>query len=106
MECCIANRSRSAVAGGGDVRVFHEQLGRSLLKNTVVSIGDGEPLQDKLLLRTVMKASSLCGRSETIRQTDAYHHEPESVSGTDPVEPTIFCLGLKLTPTQSRIDSM
>ena len=77
MECCIANRSWSAVAGGGDVRVFHEQLGRSLLKNTVVSSGDGEPLQDKLLLRTVRKASSLCGRSETIRQTDAYHHEPD-----------------------------
>ena len=38
-----------AVLGGGAVSVFYEQLGRSLPKGTIVSIGEGEPLLEKLL---------------------------------------------------------
>ena len=38
-----------AVLGGGAVSVFYEQLGRSLPKGTIVSIGEGEPLLEKLI---------------------------------------------------------
>ena len=38
-----------AVIGGGAVSVFYEQLGRSLPRGTVVSVGEGEPLLEKLL---------------------------------------------------------
>jgi radical SAM superfamily enzyme YgiQ (UPF0313 family) len=38
-----------AVLGGGAVSVFYEQLGRGLPKGTVVSVGEGEVLLEKLL---------------------------------------------------------
>lgn len=38
-----------AVVGGGAVSVFYEQLGRSLPKGTIVSVGEGETLLEKLL---------------------------------------------------------
>jgi radical SAM superfamily enzyme YgiQ (UPF0313 family) len=37
------------VLGGGAVSVFYEQLGRSLPRGTVVSVGEGEPLLEKLI---------------------------------------------------------
>ena len=38
-----------AVLGGGAVSVFYEQLGRQLPRGTVVSVGEGEPLLEKLI---------------------------------------------------------
>ena len=38
-----------AVLGGGAVSVFYEQLSKSLPKGTIVSIGEGEPLLEKLI---------------------------------------------------------
>lgn len=38
-----------AVLGGGAVSVFYEQLGRQLPRGTVVSVGEGEALLEKLL---------------------------------------------------------
>ena len=38
-----------AVVGGGAVSVFYEQLGRSLPKGTVVSVGEGETLLERLI---------------------------------------------------------
>lgn len=37
------------VLGGGAVSVFYEQLGRRLPKGTVVSVGEGEPLLEKMI---------------------------------------------------------
>ncbi len=37
------------VVGGGAVSVFYEQLGKSLPKGTIVSVGEGETLLEKLL---------------------------------------------------------
>jgi radical SAM superfamily enzyme YgiQ (UPF0313 family) len=37
------------VLGGGAVSVFYEQLGKILPKGTVVSVGEGEPLLEKLI---------------------------------------------------------
>ncbi|MEB3322328.1 MAG: radical SAM protein, partial [Synechococcaceae cyanobacterium] len=38
-----------AVVGGGAVSVFYEQLARRLPQGTVVSVGEGEPLLEKLI---------------------------------------------------------
>ncbi len=38
-----------AVIGGGAVSVFYEQLGKSLPKGTIISVGEGETLLTKLL---------------------------------------------------------
>ncbi|MBL1177899.1 photosystem II high light acclimation radical SAM protein [Pantanalinema sp. GBBB05] len=38
-----------AIVGGGAVSVFYEQLGKSLPKGTIVSVGEGEMLLEKLL---------------------------------------------------------
>lgn len=38
-----------AVLGGGAVSVFYEQLAKQLPRGTVVSVGEGEPLLEKLL---------------------------------------------------------
>ena len=43
------NRQARAVIGGGAVSVFYEQLGRKLPRGTVVSVGEGEPLLEKLI---------------------------------------------------------
>jgi radical SAM superfamily enzyme YgiQ (UPF0313 family) len=43
------NSQVRSVVGGGAVSVFYEQLGRSLPKGTVISVGEGEPLLEKLL---------------------------------------------------------
>ncbi len=46
----IYKKRAKAVIGGGAVSVFYEQLGKSLPKGTIISIGEGEPLLQKLLL--------------------------------------------------------
>jgi radical SAM superfamily enzyme YgiQ (UPF0313 family) len=38
-----------AVVGGGAVSVFYEQLGKKLLPGTIISVGEGESLLEKLL---------------------------------------------------------
>jgi radical SAM superfamily enzyme YgiQ (UPF0313 family) len=43
------NPAVRSVVGGGAVSVFYEQLGRSLPKGTIVSVGEGEALLEKLL---------------------------------------------------------
>ncbi len=43
-------KDAQALVGGGAVSVFYEQLGKSLPKGTIISIGEGEPLLEKLLL--------------------------------------------------------
>ncbi len=45
----LYNPEVRAVVGGGAVSVFYEQLGRSLPKGTIVSVGEGELLLEKLL---------------------------------------------------------
>jgi radical SAM superfamily enzyme YgiQ (UPF0313 family) len=43
------NPDARAVVGGGAVSVFYEQLGKSLPDGTIVSVGEGEALLEKLL---------------------------------------------------------
>ena len=46
----IFKKIARAVIGGGAVSVFYEQLGKTLPKGTILSVGEGEPLLEKLLL--------------------------------------------------------
>ena len=46
----IYKKDTRALIGGGAVSVFYEQLGKTLPKGTILSIGEGEPLLEKLLL--------------------------------------------------------
>lgn len=43
------NPEARAIVGGGAVSVFYEQLGRSLPQGTIVSVGEGETLLEKVL---------------------------------------------------------
>lgn len=43
------NPGAKVVIGGGAVSVFYEQLGQKLPRGTVVSVGEGEPLLEKLI---------------------------------------------------------
>lgn len=43
------NPNARVVVGGGAVSVFYEQVGRSLPQGTIVSVGEGEALLEKLL---------------------------------------------------------
>ncbi|HEY9300834.1 MAG TPA: radical SAM protein, partial [Phormidium sp.] len=43
------NANARSIVGGGAVSVFYEQLGKSLPKGTIVSVGEGEALLEKLL---------------------------------------------------------
>ena len=43
------SKNARAVIGGGAVSVFYEQLGKSLPKGTIISVGEGEILLEKLL---------------------------------------------------------
>ncbi len=43
------NNQARVVIGGGAVSVFYEQLGKTLPKGTIISVGEGEPLLEKLL---------------------------------------------------------
>ncbi|MFL0723905.1 MAG: photosystem II high light acclimation radical SAM protein [Prochlorococcus sp.] len=65
------------VLGGGAVSVFYEQLGRSLPKGTIVSLGEGEPLLEKLLRQKSLEDERCFVVGETPR-TGLIHEQPES----------------------------
>ena len=66
-----------AVLGGGAVSVFYEQLGRSLPKGTIVSVGEGEPLLEKLLLGQSLESERCFVVGEPPRP-GSIHEQPES----------------------------
>ncbi len=65
------------VLGGGAVSVFYEQLGRSLPKGTIVSLGEGEPLLEKLLRQKSLEDERCFVVGESPR-TGLIHEQPES----------------------------
>ena len=66
-----------AVLGGGAVSVFYEQLGRSLPKGTIISIGEGEPLLEKLLAQQPLDGERCFVVGEAPRP-GLIHEQPES----------------------------
>ncbi len=70
-----------AVIGGGAVSVFYEQLGKSLPKGTIVSVGEGEPLLEKLLLGKSIKEERCFVIGEKPR-LGLIHEQPASLPKT------------------------
>ncbi len=71
------NKNAFAVVGGGAVSVFYEQLGKSLPKGTIVSIGEGERLLEKILLNQNLQEERCFVVGETPR-FGLIHEQPIS----------------------------
>jgi radical SAM superfamily enzyme YgiQ (UPF0313 family) len=69
------------VLGGGAVSVFYEQLSGQLPKGTVVSVGEGEPLLEKLLQGQSIAAERCFVVGETPRP-GLIHEQPEGMQKT------------------------
>lgn len=69
------------VIGGGAVSVFYEQLGKSLPAGTVVSVGEGEPLLEKLISGRSL-ASERCYVVGEQPREGLIHEQPEGVIKT------------------------
>ncbi len=73
--------SAEAVIGGGAVSVFYEQLGRSLPEGTVISVGEGEPLLEKLI-RGDSLAEERCYRAGSPPRAGLIHEQPAGIGKT------------------------
>ncbi|WP_320673931.1 photosystem II high light acclimation radical SAM protein [Prochlorococcus sp. MIT 1341] len=69
------------VIGGGAVSVFYEQLGRSLPKGTIISVGEGEKLLEKLIRKDEIKKERCFVVGEEPRH-GLIHEQPSSSSKT------------------------
>ena len=70
-----------AVLGGGATSVFYEQLAPLLPKGTVVSVGEGEPLLEKLL-RGESLAGERCFRAGEAPRPGLIHEQPSGLIKT------------------------
>ena len=64
-----------AVLGGGAVSVFYEQLGRYLPKGTIISVGEGETLLEKVIQGQSL-AAERCYRAKLEQPRPGLIHEP------------------------------
>ncbi len=70
------------VVGGGAVSVFYQQLGRSLPRGTIVSVGEGEVLLEKLLRGQVFADQRCYVVGETQPRDRMIHEAPAPVEKT------------------------
>ncbi len=70
-----------AVVGGGAVSVFFEQLGKKLPKGTIISLGEGEPLLEKLIEGKELDNERCFLAGETPRE-GIIHEQPISLPKT------------------------
>ncbi len=71
-----------AVVGGGAVSVFYEQLGRSLPQGTIVSVGEGEALLEKLLRGQPFQDERCYVVGETTPRDRMIHEWPMEIDKT------------------------
>lgn len=71
------DKNAKVVLGGGAVSVFYEQLGKSLPKGTIISVGEGELLLEKLLLGDPIDSERCFIAGQTPRK-GLIHEKPES----------------------------
>ncbi len=76
------NPQASVVVGGGAVSVFYEQLGRSLPKGTIVSVGEGETLLEKLLRGQSLSDERCYVVGETTPRHRMIHEKPTPLEKT------------------------
>ncbi|PSB00608.1 photosystem II high light acclimation radical SAM protein [Merismopedia glauca] len=70
------------VVGGGAVSVFYEQLGKSLPKGTIVSVGEGETLVEKLLRNQDVTTERCYIVGETQPREGLIHELPTPIEKT------------------------
>ncbi len=71
-----------AVVGGGAVSVFYEQLGDRLPKGTIVSVGEGETLLEKLLRKEDLTQERCYVAGETTPRDRLIHEAPTPIEKT------------------------
>ena len=71
-----------SVVGGGAVSVFYEQLGRSLPAGTIVSVGEGEALLEKLLRGEDLSNERCYIVGETTPRDRLIHEKPANIEKT------------------------
>ncbi len=75
------SKNLETIVGGGAVSVFYEQLGNSLPKGTIISIGEGEVLLEKVLRGEDIKSERCFIAGETPRP-GLIHEQPTNVPKT------------------------
>jgi radical SAM superfamily enzyme YgiQ (UPF0313 family) len=70
------------VVGGGAVSVFYEQVGRMLPRGTIVSVGEGELLLEKLLRQEDLASERCYVVGETTPRTRMIHEQPTPLEKT------------------------
>ncbi|OAB59524.1 radical SAM protein [Phormidium willei BDU 130791] len=70
------------VVGGGAVSVFYEQLGRSLPKGSIISVGEGEALLEKLLRGQAFQDERCYVAGETQPRERLIHEKPAPIEKT------------------------
>ncbi|NEP37854.1 MAG: B12-binding domain-containing radical SAM protein [Okeania sp. SIO2H7] len=70
------------VVGGGAVSVFYEQLGRSLPQGTIVSVGEGETLLEKMLRGEDLVGERCYVVGETEPRDRLIHEKPTPIEKT------------------------
>ncbi|WP_071518557.1 photosystem II high light acclimation radical SAM protein [Geitlerinema sp. PCC 9228] len=71
-----------AIVGGGAVSVFYEQLGYMMPKGTIISVGEGEPLLEKLLRGEDFTDERCYIVGETSPRDRMIHEKPTNVEKT------------------------
>ncbi len=75
------NKNAKAVIGGGAVSVFYDQLRKSLPKGTIISLGEGEILLEKLIKKESIKDERCFIVGESPRER-LIHEKPNSITKT------------------------
>lgn len=76
------NHAVKCVVGGGAVSVFYEQLGKSLPEGTIVSVGEGEALLEKLLRGEDLRTERCYIVGETTPRDRLIHEAPADIEKT------------------------
>lgn len=71
-----------SIVGGGAVSVFYEQLGKSLPTGTIVSVGEGEALLEKLLRGQDFRDERCYVVGETTPRDRMIHENPTNIEKT------------------------
>lgn len=76
------NAGARSIVGGGAVSVFYEQLGKSLPKGTIVSVGEGEALLEKLLRGQDISNEKCYVVGENAPREKLIHEAPANIEKT------------------------
>jgi len=78
----VHNPQARAVVGGGAVSVFYEQLGRQLPQGTIISVGEGEVLLERLIRKEPFQDQRCYVVGETQPRDRMIHEAPLAIEKT------------------------